>query len=92
VASLKEKQTEALMKLEAKPKADMIRCRTAEYTTVHIPKILAKLIDDVIANGEFGYSSRAEFIKDVIRTSLKEYGYYPRIKRRPVEDAAEDPC
>ena len=52
-----------------------------KYTTVHIPTVLAKTIDEVIENGELAYASRSEFIKDAIRRFLEYYGYYPRNKR-----------
>jgi len=48
-----------------------------KYTTVHIPKTLANLIDRLVENGEFAYSSRSEFVKDAIRRFLEGYGYYP---------------
>jgi metal-responsive CopG/Arc/MetJ family transcriptional regulator len=48
-----------------------------EYTTIHIPKVLAELIDKLVENGEFAYSSRSEFVKDAIRRFLEQYGYYP---------------
>jgi Arc/MetJ-type ribon-helix-helix transcriptional regulator len=34
-----------------------------EYTTIHIPKVLAELIDKLIKNGEFAYSSRSDLLK-----------------------------
>jgi len=48
-----------------------------EYTTIHIPKVLAGLIDKLVENGEFAYSSCSEFAKDAIRRFLEQYGYYP---------------
>jgi Arc/MetJ-type ribon-helix-helix transcriptional regulator len=48
-----------------------------EYTTIHIPKVLAELIDKLIEHGEFAYSSRSEFVKDAIRRVLEQYGFYP---------------
>ncbi len=41
-----------------------------EYTTVRLPKGLLKQVDDVVKNQELGYSSRAELVKDAIRTFL----------------------
>lgn len=52
-----------------------------KYTTVHIPTVLAKIVDEVIENGELAYASRSEFIKDAIRRFLEYYGYYPRNKQ-----------
>ena len=48
-----------------------------KYTTIHIPVALANLIDNLIDNGEFAYSSRSEFVKDAIRRSLEKHGFYP---------------
>lgn len=58
-----------------------------KYTTVHIPTVLAKTIDEVIENGELAYASRSEFIKDAIRRFLEYYGYYPRNKQNVKNDA-----
>jgi Arc/MetJ-type ribon-helix-helix transcriptional regulator len=49
-----------------------------KYTTIHIPQVLASIIDDLIRSGEFAYSSRSEFVKDALRRYLEEHGYYPR--------------
>ena len=51
--------------------------RHPKYTTIHIPVALANLIDNLIDNGEFAYSSRSEFVKDAIRRSLEKHGFYP---------------
>jgi metal-responsive CopG/Arc/MetJ family transcriptional regulator len=48
-----------------------------KYTTVHIPDVLAILIDKLIDSGEFAYSSRSEFVKDALRRFLEYHGYYP---------------
>jgi Arc/MetJ-type ribon-helix-helix transcriptional regulator len=42
------------------------------YKTVKIPSLLADLIDGLVENGE--YSSRTEFVKEVIRRELRERG------------------
>lgn len=49
-----------------------------KYTTVHIPTVMAELIDNVLEADEFAYASRSEFIKDAIRRFLEYYGHYPR--------------
>jgi len=54
-----------------------------KYTTVHIPTVLAQIIDEVIENEECAYSSRSEFIKDAVRRFLEYYGYRPNIGRNP---------
>lgn len=59
---------------------EMEREAKIKYTTVHIPSVLAGLIDDILEREEFAYSSRSEFIKDAIRRFLEYYGYYPRKK------------
>lgn len=58
-----------------------------KYTTVHIPSVLAALIDEIIEDQEFAYASRSEFIKDAVRRFLEYYGYYPkgRSKRNMAE-------
>jgi metal-responsive CopG/Arc/MetJ family transcriptional regulator len=42
-----------------------------EYTTVRLPKALLKQVDDVVKNGDWGYSSRAELVKEAIRRFLE---------------------
>jgi Arc/MetJ-type ribon-helix-helix transcriptional regulator len=54
-----------------------------KYTTVHIPTVLAEIIDQIIDSEECAYSSRSEFIKDAIRRFLEYYGYRPTINRNP---------
>jgi len=56
---------------------------SGKYTTVHIPTVLAKIVDEMIDGEEGAYSSRSEFIKDAIRRYLEYYGYYPRSGRKP---------
>jgi len=46
----------------------------AEYVFVKIPKSLLDEVDKAI--GKHGYRSRTEFIKDAIRSLLREYGVY----------------
>ena len=42
------------------------------YKTVKIPVFLADLIDELAKSGE--YSSRAEYVKEVVRRDLRERG------------------
>jgi metal-responsive CopG/Arc/MetJ family transcriptional regulator len=42
-----------------------------EYTTIRIPKHLSKQIDFLI--GKFGFTSRAEIVKQAIRNFLEKY-------------------
>lgn len=44
------------------------------YDSISLPKSFVKKIDEIIENPEFGYSSRAEFIKEAVRKQFKEYG------------------
>ena len=48
-----------------------------KYTTIHMPKRLLELIDNVIENETLAYSSRTEFIKDAVRRYLETLGYFP---------------
>ena len=41
------------------------------YLTVSIPAELVKTIDRLIAEKEFAYSSRAEYVKELVRNDLK---------------------
>jgi len=56
--------------------------KKTQYTTVHIPIELLKLVDVIINEEKFGYSSRAEFVKDAIRRYLEWFGYYPPKKEK----------
>lgn len=47
---------------------------TNGYITVSIPESLIKKIDNIIESKNFGYSSRAEFIKEAIRDKLSLFG------------------
>ena len=40
------------------------------YVNISIPKELIKKVDNIIENGEYGYTSRAEFIKEEKLKSL----------------------
>ena len=42
-----------------------------EYVTIRIPKNLAKEIDSLI--GKFGFTSRAEVVKQAVRNFLEKY-------------------
>jgi len=46
----------------------------AEYVFVKIPKSLLVEVDKII--GKYGYRSRMEFVKDAIRSLLREYGAF----------------
>jgi Arc/MetJ-type ribon-helix-helix transcriptional regulator len=59
----------------------MKKTNSGKYTTVHIPTVLAEVIDEIIEREEGAYSSRSEFIKDAVRRFLEYYGHYPRKHR-----------
>ena len=42
------------------------------YKSLSLPEELLSYIDDVIEIDKFGYKTRAEFVKEAIRTSLRE--------------------
>jgi len=46
----------------------------ADYIFVKIPKSLLDEVDEIL--GKHGYRSRSEFVKDAIRSLLREYGTY----------------
>jgi metal-responsive CopG/Arc/MetJ family transcriptional regulator len=45
------------------------------YDSISLPKEFVKKIDKVIETTEYGYKSRAEFIKEAVRIHLKQYGF-----------------
>ena len=45
----------------------------SKYINVGLPIEMIKLIDKVVNSTKFGYKSRGEFVKEAVRTSLKEY-------------------
>jgi len=53
----------------------MVPQKKRRYTTVHLPVELLQLVDNIIEDGKYGYSSRAEFVKDAIRRYLEWHGY-----------------
>jgi Arc/MetJ-type ribon-helix-helix transcriptional regulator len=55
------------------------------YTTVHIPKVMADGIDEVMTAEVGAYSSRSEFVKDAVRRRLEDYGVFPKKIQRPKE-------
>ncbi|RLG40412.1 MAG: CopG family transcriptional regulator [Thermoproteota archaeon] len=49
----------------------MKKLEKTEYVLIKIPQELAQEIDAIL--GKHGYRSRAEFVKDAIRSLLREY-------------------
>ena len=45
------------------------------YTSVSIPVRLAKIIEEVIESGVYGYTSVGEFVRDAVRRRLEELGF-----------------
>jgi len=48
--------------------------KESKYTTVSIPTILIRRIDEVVASGKYGYQNRTDFILEAIRKRLRELG------------------
>ncbi len=55
------------------------------YTTCAIPNDLSSRIDKIIQNGELGYKSRGEFIKEAIRLLLRKLNGENPIAKKEVE-------
>jgi len=49
---------------------------TEGYSSISLPKSFIKKIDMVVENTSYGYSSRAEFVKEAIREHLKTFKVY----------------
>jgi metal-responsive CopG/Arc/MetJ family transcriptional regulator len=43
----------------------------SKYTNVAIPESLAKEIDKMVASSPLGYTSRAQFVLEAIRTKIE---------------------
>ena len=50
-----------------------------DYVSVSLPKTLIDKIDEIIRNRDYGYSSRAEFIKEAIRKHLSKFHSFNNI-------------
>ena len=50
----------------------MKRTEQQEYINIPLPIGLAKEIDDIIKEGEFGYKTKSEFVKEAVREKLGE--------------------
>ncbi len=46
-----------------------------KYHTVNLPENLAAKIEEVIVNGNHGYTSVPDFVKSAVRRYLRELGY-----------------
>ena len=44
-----------------------------KYKGVNLPVEIVDQIDDFVKDKKYGYSSRADFIRDAIRLKLKEF-------------------
>jgi metal-responsive CopG/Arc/MetJ family transcriptional regulator len=51
------------------------------YSTVRIPKELVDQIDAFLKKQSLGYTSRAEVVKDAVRSFLEKKGYAGRVMR-----------
>ncbi len=57
-----------------------------DWQTVGLPVKLLDLVDKIIKDSNFGYSSKAEFIKEAIRERILEMEKAGLIKLRVQED------
>ena len=44
-----------------------------KYKGINLPPELVKEIDKIIQNKKFGFTSRAEFVKEALRNQIKNY-------------------
>ena len=51
------------------------------YSTVRIPKELVDQIDAFLKKQSLGYTSRAEVVKDTVRSFLEKKGYTGEVMR-----------
>jgi len=51
------------------------------YSTVRIPKELVDQIDAFLKKQSLGYTSRAEVVKDAVRSFLEKKGYTGEVMR-----------
>ena len=46
--------------------------KDSKYTNIPMPNELVKQIDNEIKNGECGYKTKSEFVKEAVREKLRE--------------------
>ncbi|MEM1703538.1 MAG: ribbon-helix-helix domain-containing protein [Zestosphaera sp.] len=47
----------------------------ARWASVRIPEELHKIIQQVVSEGKYGYTSVSDFVVDAVRQRLRELGY-----------------
>ena len=45
-----------------------------KYRSMSLPEELLNYIDDIVKSNKFGYRTKAEFVKEAVRDSLKDLG------------------
>ncbi|MBI4739494.1 CopG family transcriptional regulator [Candidatus Woesearchaeota archaeon] len=48
----------------------------SSYTNVALPAELAKKIDEIVKDANLGYKTKAEFVKEAVRLSIREISKY----------------
>ncbi len=49
----------------------------AKWRAVKIPEELAKIIEEIVKEGKYGYTSISDFVTDSVRKRLRELGVIP---------------
>ncbi len=49
----------------------------ARWRVVKIPEELAKIIEEIVREEKYGYTSISDFVTDAVRKRLRELGYLP---------------
>jgi hypothetical protein len=72
------KRKKSSIKYDEKKLETALRKYHSRYVNAKLPVELACIIDEVIV-GRYGYRSRAEFVKDAVRTKLRSMGLYLKL-------------
>lgn len=60
----------------------MAKIKLKRYTNIPLPNELVKQIDNEIKNGECGYKTKSEFVKEAVREKLRELTKLKALKSR----------
>ena len=60
----------------------MKKTKQPEYVNIPLPIGLANEIDDIIKEGEFGYKTKSEFVKEAVRERLIELAKFKGFKKK----------
>ncbi|MBU0930076.1 MAG: ribbon-helix-helix domain-containing protein [Nanoarchaeota archaeon] len=52
------------------------------YVNIALPEDLARQIDRIIKEAEMGYKTKGEFVKDAVRSLLKDMARHEDLKKR----------